>query len=897
MDPSLARVEDLFHRALELPREQRADYVWRNCGDNTHVFEQVQRLLSAEEKDEYLRLSGETPATPEWRTGQRFGHYRIVRLLGRGGMGAVYLAERDDGEFEQKVALKLLAPHLVEDSFAERFRGERQVLASLNHPNIVHLLDGGVSEKGEPYLATEYIEGAALDQYANERKLNVRERLKLLQQICAAVDHAHQNLIVHRDLKPSNILVTSDGVAKLLDFGTAKLLSGVGEKTATEAMLLTPKYASPEQLRNEPITTRSDVYSLGLILYELLSGGRPFATTGEAIGELARAYQFTEATALGKTVTPEAAEQRRTSVKELQRELSGDLRAIATKALEHQAKDRYGSAAELARDLTAYLEAKPVSARSASPWYVLSKFVYRQRVAVGAAVLLLVAVGAGVWTTFKEKRRAERRFEQVRQLARYQLFDLYDQADKVLGATKLKARLAEEALRYLDGLAQEAQGDRALQIELAEGYLRVGDVLGNYTKENLGQSERAAAAYRKGMELVRGLEGEDARKLQTRFEFTMALSDYATGSDRKGALPRLEKAVRDYEALQARQPKSADNYLQLGLAYLGVARARQAPDVSNEIGDFSEKWVLQAREALEKGLTLEPDNAALLGAMHMLCSVRAIWVAGVRPQEALRWAGEGEMWSLRLKGERNSPNFLVAEANRYTGRGAALRELGQMEEALPQMAKAIEILDRIASDPENRTAPINLTLALLNRANIEYDLKRMDDYLATCERAYRLMEAEKARGPMHATLRANYHRVLYFLAWAYVERKDAKAPEFMDRTYQTLTEAARQDPNDQQVRAHLCDMLLNLNAPGYDRPEEAAQLAREMVALRPNSVSSYDGLARALERLGDNAGAVATLRKALEILGPLKEGQGISSVRKNLEARIAKLEGTAPAQP
>ncbi len=228
----------------------------------------------------------------EARSGELFGPFRVVRLIGKGGMGAVYLAERVEGDFTQRVALKLLAPHLVDERFAERFRAERQVLASLNHPHIVRLLDGGVGAKGEPYLATEYIEGQALDRFANERRLNVKERVRLFLQICSAVEYAHQNLIVHRDLKPSNVLVAADGTAKLLDFGTAKLTTSTEEKTATEAMLLTPKYASPEQLRNEAITTRSDIYSLGMILYELLSGSRPFDSTGDAMGELARAYQF-----------------------------------------------------------------------------------------------------------------------------------------------------------------------------------------------------------------------------------------------------------------------------------------------------------------------------------------------------------------------------------------------------------------------------------------------------------------------------------------------------------------------------------------------------------------------------------------------------------------------------
>lgn len=904
MQPTLAEIESLFHRAIEKPKEERANFLWQECAGNTTLFEAVHRLLAADDAaSEASPAATAAPATgptaphpaQEWRIGQRFGHYRIVRLLGKGGMGAVYLAERADGEFEQQVALKLLAPHLVEESFAEKFRAERQVLASLNHPHIVRLLDGGVSEQGEPYLATEFIAGTTLDHYASEKRLSVRERVRLFLQICSAVEYAHQNLIVHRDLKPGNILVGADGMAKLLDFGTAKLLSNPGEKTATESMMLTPKYASPEQLRNEAITTRSDVYSLGMILYELLSGARPFDSTGDAMGELARAYQFTHATALGRKISPQAAAERQASVKELQKALSGDLRAIAAKALQHEAGQRYANVGELARDLNAYLEARPVSARNPSFWYVAGKFLYRQRFAAGAAAMLLVAIGVGIWTTIREKARAERRFAQVRQLAHYQLFDLYDEAEKIIGSTRLRARLAEEALRYLDGLRADAIGDQELQVELAQGYLRVGDVLGNYTKENLGQSERAVESYRTGLDLLRNLDSPKAQETRAALEFNLALSEYATGKNTKEAEPRMVAAAKQYENLLAAQPKNAEIYLKLGSIYMNVGRVRQVPSIDNEIGDFSEEYALKAREAFEKGLTFDPENAKLLGALHMLCSVRSIWIAGAKPKEALRWSGEAEVWAGRVKQGRKSPEFLIAEANRYTGQGGAYKELGQREESLAALQKSLEFLEEIARDPDNRTAPLNLNIALMNKAQLEYDMGRMDDYLATCERAYRTLEAERLKGKPHKSFENYYARVLYYLAWAYVEQKKPQAAEFMERTYRVLSETARREPDNMSVRRYLCDIILNLDAPGYNRPEDAARYAQEMVAFSPNSLSSYDALARAQEKMGQNQEAVATLRKALAIVGAPKTGETRSTTIAALEARIQKLEAPAMA--
>ncbi|MDX2268055.1 MAG: protein kinase [Bryobacter sp.] len=892
-----ARAEELFHQALGLPEAQRANFLWQACEGDTSLFDWVHQLLKAEAADAQFqpKAAGEPPTAKagEWRAGQMFGHYRIVRLLGKGGMGAVYLAERADGAFQQQVALKLLAPHLVEETFAERFRAERQMLAQLNHPNIVHLVDGGVSEAGEPYFVTEYIEGQTLDRHAQAKRLRVEERIRLFLQVCRAVEYAHQNLVVHRDLKPSNVLVTEEGAgestAKLLDFGTAKLVTAT-ERTATSNMLLTPRYASPEQLRNEAITTRSDVYSLGMMLYELLSGARPFASTGDAVGELARAFEYTHPTALGKNVTAEAAAERRSTLRELTQTLAGDLRAIAAKALQHEPAQRYSGVGELVADLTAYLEGRPVKARGAGFGYVAKKFILRQRYAVGAAVLLVVAIGIGIGATLREKARAERRFTQVRQLARYQLFDLFAEAERLPQSTMLRARIVQEALAYLDNLRQDVGQDRSLQRELVEGYLRAGNILGNFTKDNLGDLAKAKEAYAKGRDLAGTLEGEGAQWLRARLGLADALADYGSGKNPDVAA-RVESAVKAMEPLVAADSKVAEEHLQLGLAYMNLAKVRQSSGHLVAIEDKSREWVEKAKASLLRAADLEPENDEVLGALHTLCGNRAVWLSDGAPKEALGWAGQAEMWGVRRKVNSNSPSYLTAEANRLTGRAAALNALGDTELAWGEMKQATALLRRVAEDKYNFGVQLNLVSGLLNQAMLEYELKQKQAYAQTVDEAMAVVKGEQAKGRGEMPiLRSLYWKVLYDLTYAYLDIEHPRAETVVKEAYDTFREIAAQDPQNERVRFYLCDMLLNLGTTEMTRPEEARRYAMEMIAAQPENPNGYDFWAQAEVASNNWRGAIEAYQKAKVALNKTNKGAAGEKFNQFYDAKIAELE-------
>ncbi|MFI5180046.1 MAG: protein kinase [Thermoanaerobaculia bacterium] len=462
---------------------------------------------------------------------RRIGAWTLLQEIGRGGMGTVFLAERTDRDFAMKVALKVINRGMDTDTIVRRFRTERRILAGLEHPGIARLIDGGTTDDGLPFFVLEYVEGMPIDAWCDVRRLGVRARLELFRKVCAAVAFAHQSLVVHRDLKPGNILVTEEGEPKLLDFGLATFLGPdpreSRDQTVSADKLLTPRYASPEQVRGERITTATDVYSLGVLLYELLSGRRPYDAADDSSEELVhvvcdqepgRPSAETLRPMEGPATGDDLAARRETSRRGLARQLKGDLDTIVLKALRKDPARRYASVERLSEDIRRHLDGRPVTARADSFWYRNGKFLRRNRFAVTAVGLLGMALLAGSATTAWQARlansqraRAERRFDDVRKLARTLMYDLHDEIAKVPGSTKARALLVANALEYLDGLAREAGDDQSLRRELASAYERVGDVEGRLNDSNLGNSRAAHASYAKALairqDLVRGNPG------------------------------------------------------------------------------------------------------------------------------------------------------------------------------------------------------------------------------------------------------------------------------------------------------------------------------------------------------------------------------------------------------
>ena len=466
--------------------------------------------------------------------GKHIGPYQLEEEIGSGGMGEVYRAIRADDEYQKRVAIKLIRTGQDSAHVVQRFKNERQILASFDHPNIARLLDGGTTPGGLPYFVMELVEGESIDRYCDRRRLDVSARLRLFLLVCGAVQYAHQRLIVHRDLKPNNILVGADGAPKLLDFGIAKILeSGASAEklqgTRSLHRLLTPDYASPEQVRGEPVTTASDVYSLGLVLYELLTGLKPSDAWGRTALTLPASVKDWEprrpssavrrpgagsaGTGAGQPGGPESrSATREGSPQRLGRRLRGDLDNILLMALRTDPTRRYDSVEQFAEDLRRHLSSRPVVARADTLGYRTAKFMTRYAAGLAAGGIITLGLMAGLFVTTREARiaenervRAEHRFEDVRRLAHSLIFDIHDSIQDLSGSREARHLIVTTGLQYLNDLSKEAAGDPSLQRELAAGYERLGDVQGRALEASQGNYAGAADSYRRALELRRSI--------------------------------------------------------------------------------------------------------------------------------------------------------------------------------------------------------------------------------------------------------------------------------------------------------------------------------------------------------------------------------------------------------
>jgi eukaryotic-like serine/threonine-protein kinase len=506
LDQVLSRAEDERGAWLESLRPEKPEIA--------ALLDQLLHAHRAAAQEHFLERQPHLPTESSF-AGQVIGAYRLTSPIGQGGMGSVWLAERSDGRFERRVAVKFLHFSLALTG-AARFKREGLILGQLAHPHIAELIDAGVTDRGEPYLVLEHVKGEPIDQYCDNLHLDIECRIKIFLDVLSAVAHAHGSLIVHRDLKPSNVLVRNDGQVKLLDFGIAKLLGE--ESGSTEATLLTmqgasaltPLFAAPEQVTGAPITTATDVYALGVLLFQLLTGQHPAGDSTCSAAEVVKAVVETETGRASDAVASSAdieaiAGKRSTSRERLPRQLRGDLDTIITKTLKKNPAERYSSVTALAEDLRRYLKREPISARPDSFMYRGGKFARRNKLGVAVTTLVLIGIAAGIIAVNREARRAEYRFQQVRKLAHTVLFDLNPQIENLAGATPARELLVKTSLEYLDSLAAESGNDARLQIELATAYEKIGDVQGNSRYSNLGHPEASLESYRKAAAIARKL--------------------------------------------------------------------------------------------------------------------------------------------------------------------------------------------------------------------------------------------------------------------------------------------------------------------------------------------------------------------------------------------------------
>jgi non-specific serine/threonine protein kinase/serine/threonine-protein kinase len=735
------QVTELFEAACARPAAERDAWLAQACPDEGILTEVRTLLASYEEEPGFL----ERPATAETAAGvlhermdravagRRIGAYRVVRELGRGGMGVVYEAVRDDQEFARRVAIKLLPAGWIGSSLVARFRQERRVLATLDHQGIARLYDAGTTDDGVPYFVMEYVDGRPVDAWCRSRALPVRRRIALVLQVCDAIGHAHQNLVVHRDLKPANILVTAEGRPKLLDFGIAKVLSEEAadspDLTRTGQRAFTAEYASPEQIKGLPITTASDVYSLGVLLYVLLAGRPPH--------DLGRLSPFDAMKAVCELDPPPPSRVARAEDRSL---LAGDLDTVIMRALRKAPQERYPSVFAFADDLRAWLEGRPVSASASTAWYRARKLVMRHKArALAVAAVVLALVGGGVATAWQahiarlERDKAQHRFRQVREFSRSLLFEVHEALRRLPGATEPRRLLLDRAVGFLDGLAADAGEDDPLTLELAQGYRRLGQVLGSSVSENVGDLAGAQASFEKAARLSEDVLARHPDSLEAANVATGAYDDLAgvlrsreLVEDAERANERHRVLTEDIERRHGNDPRGmssvAASYLNLG-----VFRGTR--------GDHD-----GARPLYEKAIrlysALPPDMRAaddvIKGHNRALKRLGAILIVEDQLEEAERRYREALALEEALLA-RHPEDASIRYDMTFTQSdlGLIARKRGDLATALELYGRAREIrAAAVAADPKNVRALIGLASTHSNLGGVLYNSLRYDEALS-----------------------------------------------------------------------------------------------------------------------------------------------------------------------
>ena len=725
-----ASVDDAVQQALE--------------GEPEDVVEQVRGMLpnlfgegdlldqgvfgAAPQIGRRLALSEDGATEQEFAAGDEIGAYRLLEEIGRGGMGVVFLAERADDQFRQEVAIKLLSGSMVGRAARRRFLEERQFLADLTHPSIARLLDGGVTESGDPYLVMERIRGQRIDRYCEERRLPVEERLALFLDVCDAVQAAHRKLIVHRDLKPANILVSEDGQVKLLDFGIASLLDVDGESSAatrTMVRAFTPEYASPEQLRGERAAVPSDVYSLGVLLYCLLVGRPPVEIRGLDLVEATRLLVEGEPVPPSRTLrsgSPDRAARSRS------RRVRGDLDNVTLKALAKDANVRYGSVAELAADLRSHLAGLPVAARAATPSYRARKFLARHRVGVAATAAILLSLLLGLWMTRMQAREAAAQRDRAQteatkaELVAGFLVDLFAAADPFAEELEEPSarQLLERAERRIDDELQDAPAARAEMLAaIGRAYRGIGDLA------------RGRALLEESLRLYRGLDRpEPAELAEALVEMAITVNRQDFGRARalsEEALAVLDDAGLDAPSLRARTSalmarlgdtpsEQKERLFRHALELHRLAGEEAGAEVANIVQNLGS--VLEARGEFEESVRLKRESLQMiersLGVEHPMY-YQVTNNLGLVLQLRGDLVGAERHYRQAVTGlERRLQADHPALANPYSNLGKVLLDLGRRDQA----ELYIEAAARIGSadpDPSFSTAGQQINLATLRR--------------------------------------------------------------------------------------------------------------------------------------------------------------------------------------
>ena len=907
------RLEAIFEEVSAIPVAEQTGRLATLCAGDGELLADAQSLLRAavEEKritDSFVPRKGQVAEAGDTHIGRRVGPYELERLLGRGGMGAVYLARRVDGQFEQQVAVKLIDVPLVGSVFRERFRQERQILAGLSHPFIARLLDGGVGEEGEPYLAMEYADGLPIQKYCETHSLGLRARIELFRKVCTAVRFAHQNMVIHRDLKPDNILVLEDGTPKLLDFGTAKLVTpdergAESDFTRQGFHSFTPQYASPEQVLGQPISTASDTYSLGVLLFLLMTGEMPYELKEFSTVEMVRV--------ICEQPAPKPSERAARGG------IDSDIDAIVSKALRKEPEARYASVEQLIADLDAYGSGRPVAAHQGSFRYRARKFARRNRLPVAAASLLAATLVAGIvgviWQARIaniERRKAEAQVEDLRKLSNSLLTEIDGAIQKIPGSTEAQRLLVGVVLEHLDRAAKDAAGDPQLALDLANAYTESSRVQGNPYMQNIGDVPGALASADKAIAIATAVARQQpsnpaaARTLGLAQE---ARSEVLFGVGRiQESVAAMRAAAATLDQLASR-PRAETGILREAASAYGSLGDELGQSGSASLGD-----PVAAVAAYHKALALEdrivrlrPNYPIALRAIAIGHMKIASITAETDPAAALPDYGEA-VDAMKALSSGLGQTLLNGRplAIILMKQGSALMEIGRYREALSDMAQARALLrPTLAADPNDTRARYDMVAALDNEAQCYEERAEgvfageAPDRTADAAAAAKILVEERAaiesllrHEPDNINLRSDLGSVLIRLSRQLLAIHRTEGTRELAARGVSIVRAVAKQPNARDVQMDEAARGLIAVLPESLRdPQLAVKCAEGAVEMRHRRRSDYLlTLARAYRSAGQADKARASAKEGLSLLPAATAATVASRVQKLLQAEAVK---------
>lgn len=902
-DEDFSLLEHAFDEALALPVEQRDAFLREACAGDAALLEQVKSLLAAHDSEQRASELGIQAAQKDQTPLQRrLGPYELDSLLGRGGMGAVYLAHRADGQYDKKVAIKIVDLPLATETFFDRFRMERQILAGLEHPNIARLLDGGVSDSGILFLVMEYVEGVRIDEYCQNHNLDATARLRLFISVCEAVQFAHQNMVVHRDLKPDNVLVSGDGEPHLLDFGTAKLIStdpAAEPRGLTREGFLsfTPEYASPEQVLGRPVAATSDTYSLGVLLYRLLTGRLPYELNEFTAEEMIRIIcdrPINRPTSTDRTFP------------------NADLEAILNKALRKEPEQRYQTAEQIAADVQSFLDNKPISARKGNFQYRASKFVRRNRLAISFAAVMMLTVIAGIagvlWQAHAARmaeRAAEMSAEDMSRLSDSLLSELDDAIKKLPGSTGVQQVLVARVLEHLDRMSQTRRNSPLIQVSLINAYVRLANLQANPYEQNLGDTTGGLSSLDKALALAEPLAA--ARRHDTDAQLALARAQDARGeilnsTDGIAAAKSLEASIRTYDQLLSTSAATPALLFEAG-SVVDTFGDVMGQDTGFADGEAALRNYQRALEFDNRALAMDPSfMRSRRGLVTMQMKVGNVELDSSPAAALNEFRGALAKLAALPPSEQARLDLTRTRALLLRKQGVALTELGQYGDAAALFNASRVIYQKIASaDPKDMRALRDMDRLLTNES-LSYEiatnplLAQPGASLKANLTAAEKLEGERADVLDRLLLNSPQDAVLTQELASVTVRRDSMRHSLdpsvssdlqRDRKALQLLRSAAADTN---ASPSLLDMAFHAFAEA--NPEslrdnaESLRCAERGVALsRHKDASWLLSLALAQRASGESSLAVASAKEGLALLPP-DDADKNSRLRKLLAEQI-----------